>query len=294
MRNGVVDLHLHSKFSCDGDFSPEELIRMARDNGFRAIAIADHDTVAAYPEAIAAGQKYEIEVIPSIELTTIFDSREFHLLLPLINWESEAIKYLVSRMKKSRMEEAKTRVKRLRDIGLELNWDEVWARSGQNPPLGVKIAQILLDKPESRHNPKLKKYYDQDDQPFAPYLFYQDYFSEGGLAYVPKKHPELEKVLKVVPLTGGVPVLSHPGAYFQQATREDLVYLKELGLQGLEVYTSYHHQDEIEYYKKIAEELDLVITAGSDFHGRIKPGVKFGLIKEGDYSMVERLRERKN
>ncbi|MDD8031876.1 MAG: PHP domain-containing protein [Acidobacteriota bacterium] len=294
MRNGLVDLHLHSKFSCDGDFLPEELARMARDNGFRAIAIADHDTVAGYPKAIEAGQKYGVEVISSIELTTIFDSREFHLLLPLVNWKSKTIKSLVSQMKENRMEEAKVRVQRLREIGLELDWDEVWTRSGQNPPLGVKIAQILLDKPENRQNPRLKKYYDQDGQPFAPFLFYQDFFAEGGLAYVPKKYPKLEEVLKLAPLTGGVPVLSHPGAYFQLATREDLTYLKEIGLQGLEVYTSYHHQDEIEYYKKIAEELDLVITAGSDFHGRIKPGVKFGLIKEGDYSMVERLRERKS
>jgi hypothetical protein len=294
MRNGPVDLHIHSNFSCDGDFLPEELVKMARDQEFRAIAIADHDTMAAYPQATYAGQKYGVEVIPSIEVTTVFDSREFHLLLPFANWESEAISCLVSRMKETRMEEARSRVLRLREIGLELDWEEVWNRSGQNPPLGVKIAQILLDKPESRQNPNLKKYYDENDRPFAPYLFYQDFFAEGRLAYVPKKYLSLERVLSLAPLTGGVPVLSHPGAYFQQAEKEDLAYLKELGLQGLEVYTSYHHQDEIEYYRRLAEELDLVATAGSDFHGRIKPGVTFGLIKEGDYSMVEKLRERKS
>jgi len=58
-----------------------------------------------------------------------------------------------------------------------------------------------------------------------------------------------------------------------------LLLLKELGLQGLEVYTSYHDQNETEYYLTLARELDLVATAGSDFHGRIKPEVKFGLIK---------------
>lgn len=293
MIDGIVDLHIHSSFSCDGDYSPEELVRMAREEGFRAIAIADHDTVEAYPEAIEAGQKGGIEVIPSIEVTTIFDGREFHLMLPFVDWESEAIKYIISRVEMSRVEEAQTRVARLRENGLEIDWEEVWERSGRTPPLGVKIAQILLDKPESRLNPDLQKYYDEDRQPKAPYVFYQDFFTEGAPAYVPKQHISLEEVLRLAPITGGVPVLSHPGAYFQRTTREDLMFLKELRLKGLEVYTSYHDASETEYYLTLARELDLVATAGSDFHGKIKPGVKFGLIKNGDYSMVEKLRERR-
>lgn len=288
-----MDLHLHSSFSCDGDFRPEELVRMAREEGFRAIAIADHDTVGAYPEAVEIGRCYEVEVIPSIEVTTIFAGREFHLMLPFVNWESEAVRYIISRVENSRLEEARTRVARLRENGLAIDWDEVWEKSGQTPPLGVKIAQILLDKPESRQHPGLQKYYEADQLPKAPYLFYQDFFTEGAPAYVRKQHIQLEEVLHLAPLTGGVPVLSHPGAYFQRTTREDLIILKELGLQGLEVYTSYHDQNEAEYYLGLAGELDLVATAGSDFHGRIKPAVTFGLIKNGTYSMVEKLRERR-
>ncbi|MCX8160535.1 MAG: PHP domain-containing protein [Candidatus Saccharicenans sp.] len=294
MIDGLVDLHIHSSFSCDGDYSPEELVKMARKEGFRAIAIADHDTVAAYPEAIRAGQKEGVEVIPSVEVTTVFAGREFHLMLPFVNWESEAVKYIISRMEISRVEEARTRVTKLRENGLEIDWDEVWEKSGQTPPLGVKIAQIILDKPESRRNPDLQKYYDEEQRPKAPYVFYQDFFTEGAPAYVPKQHISLEEVLHLAPLTGGVPVLSHPGAYFQRTTREDLMTLRELGLKGLEVYTSYHNQNETDYYLELARELDLVATAGSDFHGRIKPGVKFGLIKNGDYSMVEKLRERRD
>jgi len=293
MINGRVDLHIHSHFSCDGDYSPEELVILAKENGFRAISIADHDTVEAYPQAIADGQAYGIEVIPSIEVTTVFDSREFHLLLPFVDWESEVIEYIVARMEKSRLEEARTRVQKLKENGIKVNWEEIWDRSGQTPPLGVKIAQILLDKPESRENPVLQKYYDEEGSPFAPYLFYQDFFAEGGLAYVPKKHISLEEVLTLAPLTGGVPVLSHPGAYFQRTTRDDLIKLKEMGLKGIEVYTSYHTPEQIDYYQTLAEELDLVATAGSDFHGQIKPRVTFGLIKEGDYSMVEKLKERR-
>ncbi len=292
MKDNLVDLHVHSFFSCDGDYSPEDLVRMARDEGFRAIAIADHDTVSAYPEAIEAGWRAGVEVIPSVEITTLFDSREFHLMLPFVDYESEAIHYIISRMDETRLEEARSRVFRLREMGIEVDWEEVWEKSGCKPPLGVKIAQVVLEKPESRRNPALRKYY-SEGQMFAPYVFYQDFFAEGGLAYVPKKHIPLEEVLHLAPFTGGVPVLSHPGAYFQRTTRDDLLRLKELGLQGLEVYTSYHGPGETEYYKSLAEELDLVATAGSDFHGRIKPGVKFGLIRNGDYSIVEKLKERR-
>ena len=291
--DGVVDLHVHSYFSCDGDYSPRDLVSMAREHGFRAIAIADHDTVEAYPEALRAGEEARIEVIPSIEITTVFDGREFHLQLPFVNWRSQAIRYIVNYVAQSRLKEARRRVELLKEQGFDLEWEEVWEKCAGIPPLGVKIARVLLEKPESRQNPLLKKYYDSDSQVVAPYLFYQDYFTEGKPAFVPKNHIPLEEVLPLAPETEGVPVLSHPGAYFQQTTREDLVFLKSLGLQGLEVYTSYHQPEQTELYRRLAEELDLVATAGSDFHGQIKPRVYFGLIKNGNYDMVEKLRERK-
>lgn len=290
---GLVDFHLHSNFSCDGDFSPQELVSMAKDHAFRAIAIADHDTVEAYPEAIEAGDKAGVEVIPSIEITTVFDGREFHLQLPFVNWCSPAIRYIINYVAESRLKEARNRVELLKKQGFDLDWDEVWSKCSGIPPLGVKIARVLLEKPENREHPLLKKYYDDRSQAFAPYLFYQDYFTEEGPAFVPKNHISLEEVLDLAPETEGVPVLSHPGAYFQKTTKEDLIFLKSLGLQGLEVYTSYHQPEQTELYHSLAEELDLVITAGSDFHGQIKPRVYFGLITEGNYEMVNKLRRRK-
>jgi len=294
MEHGLVDFHIHSHFSCDGDFSPEELAIMARDNGFRAIAIADHDTVSAYPEALEIGRHYGLEIIPSIEVTTVYDGREFHLQLPFVNWQSEAVHYLINMMEHSRLEESRTRVAKLKELGINLEWEEVWQACQGIPPLGVKIAQVLLNKPESQEHPLLEKYFEANEQVQAPYLFYQDYFAEGGLAYIPKKHVSLEEVLALAPKTGGVPVLSHPGAYFQRTTREDLARLREIGLQGLEVFTSYHTPEETVHYLALAQEFNLVVTAGSDFHGKIKPKVKFGQIRDGNYDMVLRLKERMN
>jgi hypothetical protein len=239
------------------------------------------------------GEEASVEVIPGIELTTLFGGREFHLLLPFVNWKKKIIFKLIAQASKKRIKEAKERVRKLQEIGFEISWKEIVKDSGSSPPLGVTIAQVLLRKAERKKTPAFMKYFNEKNRLLAPYLFYEDYFLEGKPAWVPKRNLSLLDVLKVAPETEGVPVLAHPGAYFQKTSREDLVILKEGGLEGLEVYTFYHDPSQTELYKKIAEELDLVPVAGSDFHGKIKPHIHFGSLKEGQYWMVEELRKRK-
>ena len=291
--SGYVDLHIHSDRSSDGTYAPAELVRLAAANGFAAISIADHDTVAAYPEAIEAADGSGVEVVPSMEVTTLFDGREFHLLLPFADWASPVIGRIGERVSASRLIEARERVEKLSGLGLAITWEEVEAATRSTPPLGVTIAQILLDKPGSKDDPALKKYYEGEASQWAPYHFYRDYFMEGRPAFVTKRHIALLEVLGMAPEAGAVPVLAHPGAYFENATREDLVRLKERGLAGLEVYTSYHQPEQTAFYAGLAGEFDLVPTAGSDFHGRIKPHVFFGYIKDGGVWMVEELRKRR-
>lgn len=288
-----VDLHIHSSKSSDGDFTAFHLLKLAKENGLRAISICDHDTVEAYPEALEWSSKIGVELIPSVELTTLFDGREFHCLLPFIHWESKALKKILSQVWRGRMEEARARLAKLRALGFEITLEEVQEKAGHTPPLGVTIAQILIDKGRERQIPALEKYYQSENRLLAPYIFYKDYFLEGAPAFVPKNTVSLVDVLELVCRDGAVPVLAHPGAYFENASRNDLLILKEKGLVGLEVYSSYHSREQTAFYKNLAEELDLVATAGSDFHGRIKPHIPFGFIKEGTYWMVEELKKRR-
>jgi predicted metal-dependent phosphoesterase TrpH len=291
--SGRVDFHVHSNKSSDGDFSPAELIGFAGNIGMRAISIADHDTVAAYPEAVELGRRAGVEVIPGIEMTTLFGGREFHLLLPFVDWTSPALAAIIERQTECRMEETRERVEKIRALGFALTMDEVLEKSNGVPPLGVKIAQVLLDDPANRDNPALEFFTRAENSRYAPYLFYKEYFAEGRPAHVPKKYVGLLEVLAAAPPTGAAPVLAHPGAYFMRATAEDARLLKERGLLGLEAYTFYHTDEQTAFYRGLADELDLVATAGSDFHGRIKPHVVFGALPEGDYGMVERLRARR-
>jgi predicted metal-dependent phosphoesterase TrpH len=292
--NERVDLHIHSLKSSDGDFTPLHLLRLAKETGLRAISISDHDTVEAYPEALEASYRLGVELIPSVELTTLFKGREFHLLLPFVHWESKALKRILKKVSQARVEEAKERIAKLQDLGFDIGWEEVIRKTNSTPPLGVTIAQILIDKGKREKNPLLEKYYQGQNLLFAPYIFYKDYFMEEGPAFVPKRTVSLVDVLDLLARDGAVPVLAHPGAYFERAAQEDLITLKEGGLIGLEVYSSYHDSDQIRTYRALSEELGLVATAGSDFHGRIKPHIPFGAIKEGNYRMVEELKKRRH
>ncbi len=287
---GRIDLHIHSIKSSDGDFSPSHIVKLASDCGLRAISISDHDTVAAYPEVVILGEKAGIEVIPSLELSTLFDNREFHLLLPFVEVESAVVKRLVDQVSERRFQEAKARVAKLQELGFKLDWKEVIEDCSPFPPLGVTIAQHLLKKAE---DPILKKYLTAKNVPFGPYLFYKDYFAEGKPAFVSRRNVQLLDVLDMVDSTGAVAVLAHPGAEFQQTGKKDLLQLKARGLKGLEVYTTYHDRKKTSFYKTLAETLDLVPTVGSDFHGSIKPFIAFGSMRAGGYWMVDELQKRR-
>ena len=293
MKGGRVDLHIHSNKSSDGDYSPRDIVLMAKKKALAAIAIADHDSVDAYPEALEIGVKEGVEVIPNIELTTVFDDREFHLLLPFLEWNTRTVKDIIAEVYHRRCQEAQARIKKLQILGFDVTWDEVLGECEGFPPLGVTIAKILLEKAKKNGIPVLNKYLTEKNWPYAPYLFYQDYFMEGKSAFVPKKNIHLFEVMKLAPNVGAVPVLAHPGANFQRVQKEDLIQLKKKGLEGLEVYTSYHDSKKTAFYLNLARELDLVPTAGSDFHGEIKPFVPFGFLKEGSYDMVRKLRKRR-
>lgn len=289
----MIDLHIHSNKSSDGDFTPFHILQLAQEKKMEAISISDHDTVAAYPEVLHLGKEAGVEVIPSIELTTIFDDREFHLLLPFVDWKGKIVSDLISQVTERRMQEARERVEKLQGLGFDITWEEVLAESEPFPPLGVTIAQILLRKAERANDSLSRDYLEGEDKLLAPYHFYKDYFMEGKPASVPRRNVNILDVLDIVPETGAVPVLAHPGAYFQRVNKGDLVVLKERGLQGLEVYTSYHSSEQEDKYKKMSDEFDLVPSAGSDFHGTIKPHIAFGSVDKGGYWMVEELRKRR-
>ena len=80
MMKNLIDLHMHTSYSSDGDHSAHEILAMARSLGLRAISISDHDTVEGAQIAISCCRDYGVEVLPNVEFTTFLDGRELHIL----------------------------------------------------------------------------------------------------------------------------------------------------------------------------------------------------------------------
>ena len=83
-----IDLHVHSTYS-DGTFSPAELVKEAVKNDISAFALTDHDTTDGIDEAIDAGGKAGIEVIPGIEISTSYKDKEIHIVGLFIDYKNK-------------------------------------------------------------------------------------------------------------------------------------------------------------------------------------------------------------
>lgn len=253
---GPADLHLHTTFS-DGLLSPAELIAAAREAGLGAVAVTDHDATGGLQPALEAGRKLGLEVIPGIELSALQGDKEVHILGYFIDPGNEDLKATLARIIAARRNRALEMIEKLRALGLDISEKEVRARAKTEYIGRPHLARALLDKGYIKD---LKE------------AFSADYIGRGGRAYVERFKISPARAIALVLGAGGVPVLAHPGFLSDGTALEEqdiLPFLSE-GLRGLEVYYSRHTLQQVEYYRRLALDQGLLITGGSDWHGREK------------------------
>ncbi|HSR49815.1 MAG TPA: PHP domain-containing protein [Acidobacteriota bacterium] len=288
-----VDLHIHSEHSSDGEWSVGRIWRKAHEQGLRAFSISDHDTVEGVAEAMEMRGDFAPRLIPNVEISTTHRGHKFHLLAPFVDWLSQELGEFLKAIRESRREQNRGRVEKLSEMGFDLSMEEVEEATGGRPVTGPAVAAVLLKKSSSPNDPRLQPYYSEHRQS-GEVRFYKDHFLPGRPAYTPRREASLERAIALVRRLSGVAVLAHPGLKPGVVDGGLLQEMKEMGLQGLEVYTSYHDAKASARYLELAESLNLTPTAGSDFHGKVKPKVAFGSVRQGDWSMVEDLRRRRN
>lgn len=263
-----VDLHIHTYYS-DGVYSPAEVVRMAKEAGFSAIAITDHDTVDGINESIEEGKKLGIEVVAGVELSSEENGRDFHILGYLFDHERGALREILEKFKKERAERAKKIVRKLGELGVRIDMDEV-LEVARNGVIGrPHIAQVLLKR----------GYVSSIKEAFDRYIGYE------SPAYVPKYKLKPAEAIKIILDSRGIPVIAHPGI---SGTPEDVIRFKEEGLLGVEVWHPEHDESTIKLYMELAKKYNLLMTGGSDFHGIDKGKGKIGDIKL-DYSYLAEL-----
>lgn len=250
---GYADLHLHTTAS-DGALAPSQVVKNAKDLGFRCIAITDHDSTEGIDEALHAGKQLGIEVIPGIELSTIDGKREIHILGYFIDQTNQRLQTVLAEMISTRQNRSKQMVEKLKLMGVDISLVRVKEISG-GPFIGrPHIARAMLEKG-----------YIKDIKE----AFSKEYIGRGGKAYVERYEIRPQEAIALIQEASGVAVLAHPG-YLSDGTslnEEDIAHYVSNGVKGLEVYYSRHTLQQVYCYKNIAHKYNLIITGGSDCHG---------------------------
>jgi 3',5'-nucleoside bisphosphate phosphatase len=244
---GRADLHLHTTFS-DGSYTPAQLVDLARRSGLSAIAITDHDTVAAIaPARQAAGAL--IEVIAGVEITTEFRGKELHLLGYFFDLDNMPLRAALDHLQEQRIGRFHEMIERLGGLGIHFKQEEI-ARA---PSLGRRhLAEMLV----------------QAKKASSVREAFHRWLGDHGRANVPKVRLPIAAALALVRAAGGVASWAHPN---YDCTRETLLELKGAGLAAIEAEYPAFRASRAKELRQLATELGLAISGGSDCHGPDEP-----------------------
>ena len=275
----LIDLHVHSTAS-DGSYSPAEVVRQAKAGGLTAMALTDHDTVDGLPEAVAAGDRLGLEVIPGVEISAQFPGGTMHILGLYVDYHNGRLDERLAVLKQARIDRNPQIIAKLNALGIPITMARVEEISGGGQVGRPHIARALQ---EAGVVTSIQQAFDL-------------YLKKGGKAYAGKFRFPPDQALTMIREAKGIPVLAHPftlnlgSAY---ALKNLVVQLKGQGLAGLEVFYSEHTPEQQALYLKLAQELNLLITGGSDYHGLNKPEITLGSMPCQDkltYNLVEALK----
>jgi predicted metal-dependent phosphoesterase TrpH len=286
----VIDLHIHTNASSDGQHSPGEILAMARQKGLRAIAFADHNSVANVEEGFRLSTEWGIEFFSCMELNTLHQGLDLHLLAYFIDPRSSELQSWLEEIYQKKVEQAKTRMEKLNDLGFFFTEEDLQKYSDGRIPTGMSYLKAILSHPENRNDARLRPFID-GNRANSPYVnFYRDYLRGGKPAFVTMEDVSTITAIQKIKGMGGIPVLAHPS----DTGEEHILHLVQNGLEGLEVYSPYHNPQEQKTFRVFAESHGLLITAGSDFHGKkVKPDVEFGQVFGDHYDLVDKLKKKR-
>lgn len=247
----VVDLHIHTTAS-DGEYTPSQVIAHARRAGLSAVAITDHDTLAGWAEARqAAGEA--LSFIPGVEISTVFEQRELHLLGYFLRDDHPGLNATLARLQQSRRERFRDWIGQLAQSGIRLPEDRVQLVERSTTSLGRRhIAKLLFSMGKAR---SLSEAFYRYVQPTAKQV-------------LPKALVPIAQAIELVHAAGGVTSLAHPPADWGE---EEFLRLRELGLDAIEAVYPRGRRSPSVSLRLLASQLGLAVTGGSDCHGPESP-----------------------
>ena len=248
-----IDLHSHSILS-DGSDSPAEVIHRAARNGLDVVALSDHDHAHGWDEAREAAAEVGIGFVPAVEVSVTHRGKGVHLLAYLVDPTHPDLSDAMSRTILGRDERLDAWVARGEAAGIPINRARVLAKSGRSFSVSKNhVADVLVE----------------DGVRATRQQIFDDLLSDGKPLFVKRYALQLEPAIGLVRAAGGVPVLAHPWGRQRDEVLPvtELRRLAGLGLAGWEVDHQEHDQDARAQLRSLADELGLIGTGSSDYHG---------------------------
>jgi predicted metal-dependent phosphoesterase TrpH len=274
----LVDLHAHTSASDGGD-DPRALVEAAAAAGVEALAVTDHDTVAAVAEARVAGLRLGVEVLAGCELTAEVGGRVVHVLLYGEGLLAPDLGEVVEAARRGRHARNLAVGERLREL-TGVGYEEAAAIAGDSALSRAHFARALVAR---RVVADVAEAFDR-------------YLSSGRPAYVPAPSVSVTDAVALAGKAGGVAVLAHPGRLGDGERDRVLAEALEAGIDGVEVWHSQHDAELRRSLTGLVERRGLLATGGSDYHGRHKPNVRVGSGVDGNVAvpgeLLDALRDR--
>ncbi|MBS3740884.1 MAG: PHP domain-containing protein [Candidatus Cloacimonetes bacterium] len=260
-----LDLHTHTTAS-DGSYTPNELVKTAISNNLKYLSITDHDNIEALEEISEIPDK--LNFINGVEISAEF-SKTLHILGYNFNKNNLKLNKKLNELQDYRKNRNHKMLANMKNRGFHITWEEL-KEEAKGEIVGRPHFASLMDK---------KGYVNSYQEAFDKYL------KKGAPLYLNKKRLAPDTAIELILQSNGIPVMAHP--YQTQLDEEDLESLikklRSYGLQGIEVFYSQHTDKQIEQYLKYAKKYELVITAGSDFHGTNKEYIELGMNVNREY-----------
>jgi predicted metal-dependent phosphoesterase TrpH len=263
-----IDLHSHSRAS-DGQYAPDEVARRAAAAGVGTWGLCDHDTVAGLPAAARAAERLGLRLVPGIELSAFLERKEIHLLGHFVDPVHPTLGRFEDFLAARRRERMTLIVEKLAALGVRIRVADVERHSGGKTIGRPHVARAIVDTGAVA---TVREAFDR-------------FLGEGQPAYVPRFRLEVAEAVALVRGAGGTVTAAHPGV--SGLERGELARMRDAGIAGLEVIHPDHNPSVREKYLRIAEQLDLVPTAGSDYHGEVvAPDRQLGMVTMGEDALA--------
>ncbi len=245
----MIDLHLHTTAS-DGLSTPDALVARTAAAGLTTIAVTDHDTLAAVPGVRQAAAQAGIRVIPGLEITAVHQEHDLHVLGYFVEPGDPALERFLQAQRTDRRRRVEEMLERLADLGMPVQSDlGSEAEQAAGRALGRPIvARALVDAGHAR---------DIADA-------FDRLLGHGRPAFVARRGASPADVIDVIRRAGGLASFAHPGKLGLDAL---IVDLAAAGLAAIEAFHPDHAQKDVTKYRRMAADLGLAVTGGSDFHG---------------------------